>query len=68
MHHRDFRYYHEEMAPVFDSPYCKADEAYGAFLSGVTELGQAMACQPYLGELPKQPRSVYGAFWSQSHV
>ncbi|HWP44618.1 MAG TPA: radical SAM protein, partial [Blastocatellia bacterium] len=52
IHHKNFKLYHEEMPPVFDSAFAKPDETYQQFLRGVTELGQAMSAKPYFGQLP----------------
>ncbi len=43
LHDRDYRYYNEDMPPVFDSPRAKSDEIYKQFQYGLPVLGQAMA-------------------------
>ncbi len=67
--HHDFRYYHEEMAPVFESKFASPDEAYQQFLNGIKCLSQAMKKKPYYGESPPAREvELYGAFWAGSHV
>jgi radical SAM superfamily enzyme YgiQ (UPF0313 family) len=69
LHHKNFKLYHEEMPPVFDSPYAKSDAVYEQFLSGVKNLGQAMSKKAYFGEIPPPTElSLYGTFWSDPHV
>lgn len=67
--HHDFKYYHEEMEPVFETPFAKPAEVYEQFLTGVKEIGQAMSKKPYFGDLPKSEElNQYGTFWSDPHV
>jgi radical SAM superfamily enzyme YgiQ (UPF0313 family) len=69
LHHQDYSRYHEDMAPVFDSPFATSDEMYGVFLQGVREIGEAMSKKPYFGERPAGDQlPEYGAFWSGAHV
>jgi radical SAM superfamily enzyme YgiQ (UPF0313 family) len=69
IHHYDFKYYHEEMPPVFTSLFATPEEAYEAFLDGVKILGQAMSKKPYFGEAPPpNEMTKYGTFWGSSHV
>jgi hypothetical protein len=69
LHHHNFKFYHEEMPPVFDSPFAKSDEAYQVFLEGLKALAQAMSKRPYFGDrmLPTNLEK-YGTFWSEPHV
>jgi len=67
--HRDFRYYHEDMPPVFETPMARPDAVYRQFLAGVKELGEAMGKKPYFGEPPPPAElDAYGTFWSDAHV
>ncbi len=66
--HRDYRRYHEDLPPVFATAQAGPDEIYEVFLSGVTQLGQAMAKTPYFGPPPSSPLSDYGTFWADAHV
>jgi anaerobic magnesium-protoporphyrin IX monomethyl ester cyclase len=69
MHHKNFKLYHEEMPPVFDSPYAKSDAVYEQFLSGVKNLGQAMSKKSYFGGMPPPTEvPLYGTFWTDPHV
>lgn len=67
--HHDYRYYSEDMPPVFDSALENSDDVYEQFKRGLTALAQAMAKKPYFGDLPR-PEEVqkYGAFWADSHI
>ena len=67
--HHDYRYYNEDMPPVFNSPLANSDEVYQQFKRGLTGIAQAMAKKPYFGALPP-PESLekFGAFWSDSHI
>jgi radical SAM superfamily enzyme YgiQ (UPF0313 family) len=69
LRHHDYRYYHEEMEPVFDTEHATAEEIYKVFQGGVKQLGQAMGGRPSLGELPPHldPRG-FGSFWGGLHV
>ena len=67
--HHDFKYYHEEMPPVFESMFAKPDEVYKQFLNGVRDLGQAMGKRPYWGDVPPPVElEKFGTFWSDPHV
>lgn len=69
IHHYDFKYYHEDMPPVFSSSFATPDQAYEAFLYGVKALAQAMSKKPYFGETPlPADLAKFGRFWSLSHV
>jgi radical SAM superfamily enzyme YgiQ (UPF0313 family) len=69
LHHHNFKLYHEEMPPVFDSPFAKSDEAYEVFLEGLKALGQAMSKRPYFGDrIVPANLEHYGTFWSEPHV
>jgi anaerobic magnesium-protoporphyrin IX monomethyl ester cyclase len=69
LRHHDYRYYNEDMAPVFDSAIAKSEDVYEQFKRGLTAIGQAMAKKPYFGNLPRPENSEkYGAFWSDSHI
>jgi len=50
--HHDYRYYSEDMQPVFDSAFAKSGDVYKQFQSGLTAIAQAMAKKPYFGNLP----------------
>jgi anaerobic magnesium-protoporphyrin IX monomethyl ester cyclase len=66
--HSDFRLYHEELPPVFSTAQASPDEIYEVFLSGVSQLAQAMAKSPYFGPPPPGLLSDYGTFWADAHV
>lgn len=66
--HKNFRFYHEEMLPVFESSFAKPDEIHQTFLDGVKQLGQAMGIQSSLLEIPPYPDGNFGSFWDGSHV
>lgn len=67
--HHNFKLYHEEMPPVFESVFAKPDAAYEQFLDGVRALSEAMAKRPYFGEVPHSADlSQFGTFWSDPHV
>lgn len=69
LHHSNFKFYHEEMPPVFDSPFAKSDEAYEVFLEGLKALAQAMSKRPYFGDrIIPGDLEHYGTFWSEPHV
>jgi len=67
--HHDYRYYSEDMPPVFDSTLAKSDDVYKQFQRGLTGIAQAMTKKPYFGNLPlPENLEKYGAFWSDSHI
>ena len=67
--HHDYRYYSEDMTPVFDSAFAKSDDVYKQFGRGLTNIAQAMTKKPYFGDLPRlENLEKYGAFWSDSHI
>jgi radical SAM superfamily enzyme YgiQ (UPF0313 family) len=69
IHHEDFRWYHEDLPPVFDTDLSTSDEAYAVFLYGVSSLADAMSCKPYLcGSGWSTGVQEYGSFWSAAHV
>ena len=47
--HHDYKYYNEELVPVYDTHLATSDEIYKVFLEGVQKIGQAMSSQPCLG-------------------
>lgn len=67
--HKDFRRYHEELEPVYETHYAKPDEMHKMFLYGVEQLGNAMGRSSKFLNLPAStPRNSYGQFWAGSHV
>lgn len=69
LHHRDFKLYHEDLEPVFDTAFATSDEIYRTFLESVRDLGQAMSRRPYLGKIPASLNlEEYGGFWGGAHV
>jgi radical SAM superfamily enzyme YgiQ (UPF0313 family) len=67
--HHNFKYFHEDMEPVFETLFAKPHEVYEQFLRGVQEIGQAMSKRPYFGSAPKtEELHMYGTFWSDPHV
>jgi len=62
--HYDYRYYNEDLQPVYDTRHATAEEIHTVFLRGLRELGQAMSERPSLGYLsPLLDEETYGAFW-----
>jgi anaerobic magnesium-protoporphyrin IX monomethyl ester cyclase len=69
LHHHDFKLYHEDMLPVYSTPYADPEEIYEVFLYGVAALAQAMGGNPYFGSLPgPSDYEAYGTFWQDPHV
>ncbi len=69
LHHRDFKFYHEDLEPVFDTAFATSEEIYRTFLESVRDLGQAMAQRPQLGRTaPALNREDFGKFWGGAHV
>jgi anaerobic magnesium-protoporphyrin IX monomethyl ester cyclase len=69
IHERDFRYYHEDMLPVYSTTYATSDAIYEVFLYGLSVLGQAMDASPYFGKLPTDKDDAqFGTFWQDAHV
>jgi anaerobic magnesium-protoporphyrin IX monomethyl ester cyclase len=67
--HHDFRYYHEDMLPVYETAFATPDEIFEVFYEGVAQLGAAMgASSASLGLSQTTDRSKYGQFWTGSHV
>jgi radical SAM superfamily enzyme YgiQ (UPF0313 family) len=67
--HRDFRYYHEELPPVYETAFAKPDDIYRMFLYGVEQLGAAMGqITTRLDTARLAEPSNYGGFWAGSHV
>jgi radical SAM superfamily enzyme YgiQ (UPF0313 family) len=67
--HKDFRYYHEELPPVYKTAYADPDDVYKVFLYGVSALAEAMGKISNVLDYSRQPSDVeYGKFWSGSHV
>ena len=69
IHHHDYKLYHEDMLPVYSTPYATPDEIYSVFLYGVATLGRAMTTQPHFGTLPaSSDHDAYGTFWQDPHI
>lgn len=67
--HRNFKYYHEEMQPVFTSAYAEPEEAYSVFLQGVAALAEAMGrTSPLIAHPAEDELALYGTFWQDPHV
>ncbi|WP_221885778.1 B12-binding domain-containing radical SAM protein [Pseudomonas aeruginosa] len=67
--HKDFRLYHEELAPVYKTHHAGPDEIYEVFLSGITALAEAMGKTSNILDYSFYSDSFeYGKFWSESHV
>lgn len=67
--HHEFRFYHEEMPPVYETAFASSDEIHQAFLTGVRDLGQAMAGRSSLLPFPADTTDTrYGSFWGGSHI
>jgi anaerobic magnesium-protoporphyrin IX monomethyl ester cyclase len=68
--HHDFRLYHEEMLPVYETRHAKPDQMHRIFLDGIKMLGQAMAHQSDLIDYSSimGNRNEFGSFWHGSHV
>lgn len=65
--HRDYRLYHEDLPPVYDTVNFQSEAIYDVFLKGVRDIADAMGGHPYLGRLPDRPPSTYGEFWAEAH-
>lgn len=46
---KDYKYYNEDLEPVYDTKFAKSGEIYKIFEHGVEQLGQAMSSKPFLG-------------------
>jgi anaerobic magnesium-protoporphyrin IX monomethyl ester cyclase len=67
LHHRDLKYYNEELPPVFDTRHGTSDQIYRIYLDGLGSLTQAMRKAPVFGPLP-DPSTLnqYGEFWNHN--
>ncbi len=67
--HRNFKYYHEEMPPVFRSAYAEPDEVYDVFLQGVASLAEIMNhSSNFTPAIAEEDLALYGTFWQDPHV
>lgn len=66
--HHDYRFYHEDLPPVYDTRSSRAEAVHGVFLQGVRDIAEAMRGRSYLGEPPGRPTSEYGSFWDGVHT
>lgn len=67
--HRDFRLYHEDLPPVYETPFATSDQIFEVFLEGVEQLASTMAGpSSFLGLSSRMDRSSFGSFWQGSHV
>lgn len=67
--HHDFKYYHEEMLPVYTTPYAQPDEIYAVFLEGVSLLAEAMGRESAFTSTPSEEElEKFGGFWQELHV
>lgn len=67
--HRNFKYYHEEMPPVFSSAYAQPDDIYDVFLQGVANLAEVMnRSSGFTPQIEEKDLSLYGTFWQDPHV
>ncbi|WP_367190331.1 radical SAM protein [Burkholderia sp. Ed8] len=67
--HHDFRFYHEELPPVYETEYAKPDDMHKMFLYGVEQLGEAMGrSSRCLDTASMSFTEHYGKFWEGSHV
>jgi anaerobic magnesium-protoporphyrin IX monomethyl ester cyclase len=67
--HKDFSRYHEDMPPVFTTPYSSPDQTFDVFMQGLDQLAQAMgrsSCSSGV-QVPGAP-DEYGTFWADPHV
>lgn len=65
LHHSKFKFYNEELPPVFDTRHANSDEIYEVYRSGIVQLSEAMSKKPYFGASPsKEDLPAYGAFWA----
>ncbi len=63
--HKDFKYYNEDLAPVFDSKYATSVEANEVFLKGLEDIAEAMSCN--LSKHTMEKEAEFGAFWDGAH-
>jgi radical SAM superfamily enzyme YgiQ (UPF0313 family) len=68
--HQDFRLYHEELEPVYETRLAQSPQIHNVFLEGLVKLGQAMGCSSPMLKIPEDDasRAQYGAFWQGAHV
>ncbi|AVE36525.1 TPA: radical SAM protein [Pseudomonas aeruginosa] len=67
--HKDFRYYHEELPPVYSTKYAEPEEIYKVFLYGVKSIGEVMGKKSkFLDYSFYSEKANYGKFWSEAHV
>jgi anaerobic magnesium-protoporphyrin IX monomethyl ester cyclase len=67
LEHRDFRRYHEDLAPVYHTDLASSDDIYDVFLDGVEILSASMSRTPWLGGRPSVPADQLGNFWAGPH-
>ena len=72
LRHNDYRLYHEELAPVYDTEHATAEQIHAVFLEGVGMLAQAMGKSPNFDfndhRRPVASEEAYGNFWASAHV
>lgn len=67
--HHDYRYYHEELMPVYATDHAGPEAMHRVFLEGVSQLAEAMSGPSALLPAPLGvDLSRYGAFWQGAHV
>ncbi|MFL5346953.1 MAG: B12-binding domain-containing radical SAM protein [Hyalangium sp.] len=67
--HHDYRLYHEEMVPVYETSFARPEESHKMFLKGLGQLAQAMSGRSaLLAPPPDVHEGQYGSFWHGSHV
>lgn len=64
IHERDFRYYNEQMPPVFDTRHATSEQIYEVFRYALRSFGEAMSKQPYLCPVPVDNPEAFGRFGS----
>lgn len=64
LHHRDFKYYNEDLPPVFDSSHASSEEANEVFLSGLRDIASSMEKNV---DLPLSEQALAGSFWQGAH-
>lgn len=67
--HQDFSLYHEDMPPVFTTPFSSPDQTFDVFLQGLDQFAQAMARSSHSGDAQTLgDPDEYGTFWADPHV
>lgn len=67
-HGLPFKFYNEDLPPVYDTPYAKSEQIYGVLLSGLRSLASAMRTRSRTNDLAETESADCGTFWNGAHV